>query len=122
MSDIEKDSVLFLDAMEICKGVRSGDRFLGKTTHPETDEAANHVLVFMIGGLNTRWKQTLRSLHAPRLGPCFEGAPNRLVSQRQGALQANLDLNDDLGWGGACLFGDSDAFTKAHRICEDCRK
>ncbi|KAH7973694.1 hypothetical protein HPB49_004016 [Dermacentor silvarum] len=62
VSDIEKDCVLFLDEMEIRKGVeldRSGDGFLGKTTLPETDQAANHVLVFMVGGLNKRWKQVI---------------------------------------------------------------
>lgn len=52
MSNIEKDCVIFLDEMEIRKGVeldRSGDGFLGKVTLPETDRAANHVLVFMVG-------------------------------------------------------------------------
>nr|XP_054917297.1 uncharacterized protein LOC129380430 [Dermacentor andersoni] len=62
MSNIEKDCVIFLDEMEIRKGVelyRSGDGFLGKVTLPETDRAANHVLVFMVGGLNTRCKQVI---------------------------------------------------------------
>ncbi|XP_077519843.1 uncharacterized protein LOC144129587 [Amblyomma americanum] len=62
MSEIERDCVLFLDELEIRRGVeldRSSDCFLGKTTLPESDQPANHALVFMIGGLNTRWKQVI---------------------------------------------------------------
>lgn len=62
MSDIEKDCVLFLDEMEIRKGVvldRGNDTLLGKTTLPKSDHPANHALVFMVGGINSRWKQVI---------------------------------------------------------------
>lgn len=62
MSEIERDCVLFLDELEIRRGVeldRSSDCFLGKITLPESDQPANHALVFMVGGLNTRWKQVI---------------------------------------------------------------
>ncbi|KAH7959882.1 hypothetical protein HPB49_014652 [Dermacentor silvarum] len=61
MEDIEKDCVLFMDEMEISQGFdhdRSLDCLFGGTTLPEaTADVANHALVFMVGGLNTRWKQ-----------------------------------------------------------------
>lgn len=62
MEGIEKDCVLFLDEMEIRRGVeldRGNDTFLGMTTRPETDQPANRALVFMVGGMNSRWKQVI---------------------------------------------------------------
>lgn len=62
MTDIEKDCVLFMDEMEIRRGLeldRGSDAFLGTTTLPESDQPANHALVFMVGGMNTRWKQVI---------------------------------------------------------------
>lgn len=63
MQDIEKDCVLFMDEMEISQGFdhdRSLDCLFGGTTLPESNvQVANHALVFMIGGLNTRWKQVI---------------------------------------------------------------
>lgn len=63
MHDIEKDCVLFMDEMEISQGFdhdRSLDCLFGGTTLPESNvQVANHALVFMIGGLNTRWKQVI---------------------------------------------------------------
>ncbi|XP_040358556.1 uncharacterized protein LOC120843569 [Ixodes scapularis] len=63
MEDIEKDCVLFMDEMEISQGFdhdSSLDRIFGSTTLPESRvNVANHALVFMVGGLNTRWKQVI---------------------------------------------------------------
>lgn len=63
MEDIEKDCVLFLDEMEIMQGYehdRSEDSLLGGVTLPDRPEdVANHALVFMVGGLNRRWKQVI---------------------------------------------------------------
>ncbi|XP_075752306.1 uncharacterized protein LOC142818019 [Rhipicephalus microplus] len=63
MQDIEKDCALFLDEMEIARGYeldRAEDVVLGGQTMPENpDEPAHHALVFMVGGLNTRWKQVI---------------------------------------------------------------
>ncbi|XP_049271728.1 uncharacterized protein LOC119395051 [Rhipicephalus sanguineus] len=63
MHDIEKDCVLFMDEMEISQGFdhdRSLDCLFGGTTLPQSNvQVANHALVFMIGGLNTRWKQVI---------------------------------------------------------------
>lgn len=62
MKDIEKDCVPFLDEMEIRRGVeldRCNDTFLGMTTLPETEQPANHELVFGVGGINSRWKQVI---------------------------------------------------------------
>ncbi|XP_077513114.1 uncharacterized protein LOC144124355 [Amblyomma americanum] len=50
MSENERDCVLFLDELEIWRGVEldgSSDCFLGKITLPESDQPANHALVFM---------------------------------------------------------------------------
>lgn len=61
--DIEKDCVLFMDEIKISQGFdhdRSLDCLFGGTTLPESNvQVANHALVFMIGGLNTRWKQVI---------------------------------------------------------------
>ncbi|KAL1467150.1 hypothetical protein MTO96_026278 [Rhipicephalus appendiculatus] len=63
MEDVEKDCVLFLDEMEIVPGFeldRAEDTFLGGVTlPPKPEEPANHALVFMLGGLNKRWKQVI---------------------------------------------------------------
>lgn len=63
MEDIGKDCVLFLDEMEITQGYehdRSEDRLLGNVTLPDRrKDVANHALVFMLGGLNRRWKQVI---------------------------------------------------------------
>ncbi|XP_054917754.2 uncharacterized protein [Dermacentor andersoni] len=63
MEDVEKDCVLFLDEMEIAPGFeldRGEDVLLGGTTLPsKPEEPANHALVFMLGGVNQRWKQVI---------------------------------------------------------------
>ncbi|KAH9379560.1 hypothetical protein HPB48_021244 [Haemaphysalis longicornis] len=63
MVDIEKDCVLFMDEMEIAQGYaydRSLDYLFGTTTLPDTpDKVAIHALVFMVGGLNKRYKQVI---------------------------------------------------------------
>ncbi|XP_077485801.1 uncharacterized protein LOC144096796 [Amblyomma americanum] len=60
MEDVEKDCVLFIDEMEIARGFqldRAEDIVYGGVTLPQKpDEPANHALVFMVGGLNQRWK------------------------------------------------------------------
>lgn len=52
-----------MDEMEISQGFghdRSLDCLFGGTTLPESNvQVAKHALVFMIGGLNTRWKQVI---------------------------------------------------------------
>ncbi|XP_049524035.1 uncharacterized protein LOC125945789 [Dermacentor silvarum] len=63
MTDIEKDCVLFMDEMEIRKGLeldRGSDAFLGTTTLPESDQPANHALVFMTN-VNLSDSQSLRN-------------------------------------------------------------
>ncbi|XP_075724946.1 uncharacterized protein LOC142767345 [Rhipicephalus microplus] len=63
MEDVEKDCVLFLDEMEIVPGFeldRAEDALLGGITlPPKPEEPAVHALVFMLGGLNQRWKQVI---------------------------------------------------------------
>lgn len=63
MEDVEKDCVLFLDEMEIAAAFeldRSEDILLGGTTLPsKPEEPANKALVFMLGGINQRWKQVI---------------------------------------------------------------
>ncbi|XP_077521077.1 uncharacterized protein LOC144132496 [Amblyomma americanum] len=63
MEDVEKDCVLFIDEMEIARGFqldRAEDIVYGGVTLPQKpDEPANHALVFMVGGLNQRWKQVI---------------------------------------------------------------
>lgn len=74
MQDIEKDCVLLLDEMEISQGYeldRAEDVVLGGTTLPENpDKPARHALVFMVGGLNQRWKQVI-AYHFT--GSCVDG-------------------------------------------------
>ncbi|KAK8769034.1 hypothetical protein V5799_014500 [Amblyomma americanum] len=63
MENVEKDCVLFLDEMEIATAFelyRGEDALLGSITLPsKPDEPANHALVFVLGGINQRWKQVI---------------------------------------------------------------
>ncbi|XP_077490812.1 uncharacterized protein LOC144101512 [Amblyomma americanum] len=63
MENVEKDCVLFLDEMEIATAFeldRGEDVLLGSITLPsKPEEPANHALVFMLGGINQRWKQVI---------------------------------------------------------------
>ena len=58
----ERECCLTLDEMSITAGVefdiRTGS-FIGDVTLPGHSGAATHGLVFMLGGLSTRWKQTV---------------------------------------------------------------
>jgi hypothetical protein len=62
MSVQERECCLTLDEMSITASVeldnRSGN-FIGDVTLPGHSGAATHSLVFMIGGITTRWKQTV---------------------------------------------------------------
>ncbi|KAL1471923.1 hypothetical protein MTO96_023395 [Rhipicephalus appendiculatus] len=63
MENVEKDCVLFLDEMEIATAFevdRAEDILLAGTTLPsKPEEPVNHALVFMLGGINQRWKQVI---------------------------------------------------------------
>ncbi|KAM7298224.1 uncharacterized protein ISCGN_018634 [Ixodes scapularis] len=62
MEEAERDCVLFLDEMEIAPGIeldQSEDCFLGSITLPKKNDDANRALVFMLGGLTSRWKQVI---------------------------------------------------------------
>jgi hypothetical protein len=58
----ERMCCLTLDEMSITQSVefdnRTG-RFMGDVTLPQHSGSATHALVFMIGGITTRWKQTV---------------------------------------------------------------
>ena len=62
MSVHERECCLTLDEMSIAAGVefdtRSG-HFIGDVTLPDHTGVATHSLVFMLGGITTRWKQTV---------------------------------------------------------------
>ena len=62
MSIHERECCLTLDEMSITPGVefdtRSG-HFIGDVTLPDHKGVATHSLVFMLGGVTTRWKQTV---------------------------------------------------------------
>ena len=58
----EKECVLILDEMSITESVdydTSTSSYYGFVTLPEHYGQANHALVFMLGGISTRWKQTV---------------------------------------------------------------
>lgn len=58
----EKDCVLILDEMAITSGNVydcSLSKYFGNVTLPEHSGMATHVLVFMLGGVITRWKQVV---------------------------------------------------------------
>jgi hypothetical protein len=62
MSPTERTCCLTLDEMKITPTLdydRISDSFIGHVTLPEKEEKAEHALVFMLGGLTTRWKQTV---------------------------------------------------------------
>lgn len=58
----EKDCVLALDEMFITEGYSydvASKTFVGKVTLPQHSGTATHGLVFMLGGISSRWKQTV---------------------------------------------------------------
>jgi hypothetical protein len=60
--DNEKECVLIMDDMAITPSSTfdaSLNKYFGKITWPEHEGDATHVLVFMLGGISTRWKQTV---------------------------------------------------------------
>lgn len=65
MKNVEKDCVLFLDKMEIDTVFeldRAEDILFGGTTLPsKPEEPTNLALVFMLGGINQRWKLLIGS-------------------------------------------------------------
>ena len=62
MSVEERECVLTLDEMSIKAAVEFDNRtcrFVGDVTLPQHSGVATHALVFMLGGICTRWKQTV---------------------------------------------------------------
>ena len=58
----EKDCVLILDELSITESIdydTSTSSYYGFVILPEHYGQANHALVFMLGGISTRWKQTV---------------------------------------------------------------
>ena len=62
MSPEERECVLTLDEISIKAAVEFDNRscnFIGDVTLPKHSGAATHAVVFMLGGISTRWKQTV---------------------------------------------------------------
>ncbi|XP_067122001.1 uncharacterized protein [Centruroides vittatus] len=62
MNSHEKFCCLSLDEMAIAQGVQydqQGERFLCDVTLPEHEGYASQALVFVLGGITSRWKQTV---------------------------------------------------------------
>jgi len=62
LNDFEKDCFLVLDEMYINEGIVydvASKTFLGNVTLPDHEGVSNHGLVFMLGGISSRWKQTV---------------------------------------------------------------
>lgn len=60
LTEIEKDCMLVLDEMAITPGKiydASMCKYFGDVTLPEHSGVATHVLVFLLAGVNSRWKQ-----------------------------------------------------------------
>ena len=67
MSPQERECCMTLDEMSITAGVQydnRNDNFLGGVTLPGHSGTDTHVLVFMLGGITTRWKQTIAYYYA----------------------------------------------------------
>ena len=62
MNKFERECCLTLDEMSVKQSVDFDNRtgqFIGNVTLPNHTGQATHCLVFMIGGITTRWKQTV---------------------------------------------------------------
>ena len=58
----EKECVLLLDEMAITEEIQydcSINKYVGDVTFPNSQGRANQALVFMIGGISSRWKQVI---------------------------------------------------------------
>lgn len=62
LNEFEKDCVLVLDEMFITEGINydvASKTFIGEVTLPQHKGNATHGLVFMLGGISSRWKQVV---------------------------------------------------------------
>lgn len=62
MEDADKNCVLIFDEMAIQPGVNYCNnlkKFVGSITLPGHSGVANHIMVFMLAGLKSRWKQVV---------------------------------------------------------------
>lgn len=62
MSEFEKYCMIALDEMAITASNildPSSNEYIGDVTLPQHSSSATHALVFMLGGVTSRWKQTV---------------------------------------------------------------
>lgn len=62
LNEFEKDCVLVLDEMFITEGITydvASKTFIGDITLLQHQGIATHGLVFMLGGISSRWMQTV---------------------------------------------------------------
>ena len=127
MSVHERECCLTLDEMSITAGAefdtRTG-RFIGDVTLPDHSGIATHSLVFMLGGITTRWKQTVAyyftgnstdgSVFAPIvlsiIKHCYDIGLNAIYSVCILSALMNKTLNK---------FGDYDCNFAVHSSCID---
>ncbi|KAJ4426849.1 hypothetical protein ANN_26648 [Periplaneta americana] len=98
----EKDCVLILDEMAITSGNVydcSLSKYFGNVTPPEHSDMATHVLVFMLGGVITRWKQVVAYYYTSDSvnGAVFHDIIE-CIFQKAEELQLNiLSVTSDMG-------------------------
>lgn len=98
----ERDCVLVLDEMSITPGTvfdSSLNKYFGNVTLPEHTGIATHVLVFMLGGITTRWKQVVAYHFTGDSvnGVVFESII-RCIFQKVADLNLNiLSITSDMG-------------------------
>lgn len=101
----EKDCILVLDEMAITPGHiydTSLNKYFGQVTLPEHTGMATHVLVFMLAGINTRWKQVIAYYFTGNSvnGSVFKKIINMIFEE---ARNINLDIVSVTSDMGSCI-------------------
>lgn len=121
LNDKQTDCVLILDEMFLTEGLIydvATKSFIGNVTLPDHEGVANHGLVFMLGGISSRWKQTVayyftsNSVNGHTLKPIM----NNIILKAESIGLRVISVTSDMGasnktmwtsYGINCSFGNN---------------
>lgn len=101
-SEHEWDCVLIMDEMAITPSLNfdtSLNKYFGKVTLPGHEGEATHVLVFMLGGISSRWKQTIAYYFTGNSvnGSIYHNIVVNIIQQVEALGLKIISLTSDMG-------------------------
>lgn len=98
----EKDCVLVMDEMAITPGTSydtSLKKYFGNVTLPDHSGLATHVLVFMLGGITSRWKQVVAYYFTSDSvnGDIFKNSIHQIFEKTEDLGLNILSITSDMG-------------------------